>query len=171
MRRVMVDIETLSTREDAACIAIGAVTSDSPGVDHFFEVYMDIGLVPGHRDSRTLAFWAAQDPIVRDKVFGGKSLPVDACKAFSNWYKLVRADEIWANPPQFDLVILRNLFRQNDLEVPWHHTEERDFRTLRHLARIKGIDYQSAYEGIVKHNPLSDARCQALATEIIFNKL
>src|SRR4051812_30185390 len=106
MKRIMVDIETLSTRENAACIAIGAVCLVTGAQ---FEIYMDIGLVPGHRDLSTLAFWAAQDPILRSKVFGGKTTPHFACQAFVDFYRQVNPSEIWANPPQFDLVIIRNL--------------------------------------------------------------
>lgn len=75
--------------------------------------------------------------------------------------------EVWANPPQFDLIILRHLFDECGVKCPWHYRVERDFRTLKGHAHQLNIDYQPAYANIDKHDALSDAIAQARAVQII----
>lgn len=170
-KRLMIDIETLSTRNDAAVIAIGASVSRFGKIEKTQGMYIDPRLAIGHRSIETLEFWADQPPDVRAKVWGGINNVEKALTWLDDLYRQYKPDEVWANSPQFDLVILRYAYRAVGRDAPWHFTGERDFRTLKNLARMKGIDYQKAYEGIIKHDPESDAECQLKAVDLILEKL
>jgi hypothetical protein len=167
----MLDLETLSTRNNAAIAAIGAVIFDEQNIINRFEAYLDLRLVPGHRDLETLDWWGKQDPAVRAKVFSGSEDPWKAISRFSLWMMTHKPHEVWANSPAFDCVILRNLCESIGRTAPWNFREERDFRSLTSLAKSKGISYSKAYENIVKHDPLSDAYAQANAIQIILPEL
>jgi hypothetical protein len=171
MKRWMIDIETLSTENDAAIVAIGIASICDTDFPNVRGLYINPILAIGHRSVDAITFWNEQEPSVKNKVLGGTDTPWEAIDWIDQFYKETRPDEIWANPPQFDLTILRELARVLNRKVPWHFTEERDFRTLKNLAKEKGIDYQSAYKGIVKHDPESDALCQLRAVEIILGQL
>jgi hypothetical protein len=166
---VSIDIETLSTRNDAACIAIGAVIFDQTHIVNQFETYLWPTLTPGHRDPKTIDWWMKQNNLVREKVWGGLTTPVSACESLSRFLLPHKIEEVWANGPQFDCVILRHLFQETGVKVPWHYREERDLRTLMALARKWGIQYAHAYEGITPHDPLSDALHQAKVVQIVLN--
>ena len=167
----MIDLETLSTKPTAAIIAIGAVMFTGNGVYAGFESYIKPELAIGSIDDPTLEWWRQQDKDVFLSVFGGQAEPFQALSNLSEWIKLYKPEEVWANSPTFDCSILRNSYQRLELECPWHFTSERDFRTMTSLAKESKIDYSAGYKGIVKHNPLSDARHQAFALNIILNRL
>jgi hypothetical protein len=166
--KLMTDIETLSSRHDAAVIAIGICAFNANEIVDAIEILIDPQLAIGHRNLDTIRWWNEQEEHVREKMFSGIHTPWSACTMlaeFCNNYK--NAKEIWANPPQFDLTILRTLFDECGVKFPMHYTTERDFRTLKALAHQLHIDYQSAYEGIDKHDAKDDAIAQARAVQII----
>ena len=176
--RFMTDIETLSSRNDGAIIAIGicAFTAhpldDEEEIVDAMEILIDPALAIGHRNLDTIRWWNDQEEHVREKMFSGVTSPWAACAQlteFCNNYK--KANEIWANPPQFDLILLRNLFNECGMKFPMHYRTERDFRTLAKLGQSKHIDYQSAYEGLDKHDAKDDAIAQARAVQIILRNL
>ncbi len=170
--KLMTDIETLSSRNDGAVIAIGLCVFDDYEIIDSMEILIDPVLAIGHRDPRTIKWWWEQDDAVRMKMFSGKETPWGACelfKAFCLQYK--KADELWANPPQFDLILLRHLFDECEVKFPMHYRTERCFRTFKASAHKLHIDYQSAYEGISKHDAKDDAIAQARAVQLIIQAL
>lgn len=171
MNRIMLDLETLATSNDSAVAAIGAVLFDENVLLGEFEAYLFLPLVPGHRDRKTLEWWNEQDPEVHEKVFGGRENIYKALERLSLFWKKYKVSEVWANAPTFDCIILRTQFELAGFVTPWHFREERCFRTLVSLARQKKINYSEAYQDIIKHDPLSDAKAQARATQIILRSL
>ncbi|KPL28079.1 MAG: hypothetical protein AMJ72_05405 [Acidithiobacillales bacterium SM1_46] len=170
--KLMTDIETLSSRNDAAVIAIGICAFDEHEIFDSMEILIDPALAIGHRNPETVRWWSEQEPHVREKMFSGTLPPWAACDMLARFCGIYKnAKEIWANPPQFDLIILRHLFDECGVKFPMHYRTERDFRTLKALAHQRGIDYQSAYEGIDKHDAKDDAIAQAKATQIILRAL
>ena len=170
---IMTDIETLSSQVDAAVIAIGLCCFELNEIVDTCEILIDPVLAPGHRDPKTIEWWRQQDPVVRQKMFSGQIEPWKACDKMASFIKTYEKhlEGFWANPPQFDIVILRRLFDACDKKVPVHFSKERDFRTLKSLAHAKGIDYQSAYEGINRHDAVDDTVAQAKALQIIMRAL
>ena len=170
--KAMTDIETLSSRNDAAVIAIGFCVFDKVQILDKIELLIDPQLAIGHRDPRTIQWWEEQDEHVRMKMFSGMISPWEACQQLVDFFDVYnKCKEVWANPPQFDHVILRHLFDECGVKCPWHYRVERDFRTLKAIAHQHSIDYQRAYEGIDKHDALSDAMAQAHAVMIIEKEL
>ena len=169
----MIDIETLSTSPTAAVIAIGGVAWFEGRVEQYetFEVLIDPSKAVGTRDPRTLQWWDEQDPSVRDRMFSGKASTAEALVQLRNWYLRQGIEEVWANAPTFDLIILEASFRALDLEAPWFYRDTRCMRTLTRLAKRKGIDYQGAYQNRAAHDALSDALAQARVVDLILSKL
>lgn len=172
MKHCMIDLETLSTNNDAACIAIGAVGFDAETIFSKFEVLIDPMAVPGHRSASTLAWWDQQNKTTRDRMFSGKTNPMTAYGQWCTWCENNDLKFIWGNDPQFDVSILRALgSHYNTIKFPFHFRNERSFRTWTWLAKIQGITYSEAYEGNEAHDALSDAVAQARAVQLIAKKL
>lgn len=179
MKSMMVDIETLSTREDAAVVAIGAVIFNAEEILDRTEILIDPAWATGHRDSRTYRdFWMNRSEVpehVYRRMLSGALTSWEACGKFIEFHNQHRPKQCWANPPQFDLVILRNMFRGCGMErhFPVHYKAERDCRTLWNLAKAHGLGpkLQHTREGLDKHNALHDAIAQARAVQIINREL
>jgi len=154
--RVMVDIETLSLSNDAAIVSIGAVEfgpgalglTFSKSVDR--DSCVDAGLTV---DEDTLEWWRGQGDEAREQLEGGDYLR----RSLEDFFEFVDGyDEVWANSPSFDLVILANAADAVGLSVPWEFYEERDFRTLKSLPQAPDADHDG-----VAHDALEDAKHQA----------
>lgn len=171
MKNVMIDIETLSTADNAAVIAIGACTFDASGFGDPFEIQIDPRLSPGDRNRDTYHWWKGQDRAVFDRMMGGRTTPWAAVSDFREWLEPHKRCCVWANPPQFDIVILRNFFATCGEEWPMHWRNERDVRTILRLADDNGIRYHDAYEETTAHDALSDARAQARAVRIALSEM
>lgn len=161
---VMIDLETMSTRSNAAIVSIGAVIFDETSIlDEFYTpVNLTTCIEHGlHVDPRTVEWWEKQDP---DAVLAWKtdSAPnmISALTEFCAWIrkhgdsKIVRP---WGNGADFDLVIMINAFNSIDADPPWQFYNHRCFRTLKNMFPV-----QRAKPKDTKHHALNDARNQAL---------
>ncbi len=170
--QTMVDIETLSSKPDAAVIAIGLCLFDETGVLDTHQILIDPRLAPGHRDSDTLDWWNRQDPDVFRKMMSGERTPWDAC---DEMYDVCRHDwqsrTIWANAPTFDISILRHLFNTYGIDFPFHFSKEMDYRSVKALAKAQGIDFNAPLEERSAHDAESDAIAQAKALLIMLDGL
>ena len=174
-RHLMIDIETLSTNNDAAIIAIGvAVFNRIEIVDSHLWLIDPIWAI-GHRDQRTFdEFWNDREKVsdeVQARMFSGYLKPWEAVDQYRQFMEMYNLQGVWANPPQFDIVIMRSLFDALELPCPIHWRDERDCRTLFRMARSLGVDLQSAYEGREAHDAQHDAIAQARAIQIIWDRL
>lgn len=168
----MLDLETLSTRNDAAIISIGLVKFDANGVIDSAGWAFDLSKVFGHIDANTVAWWMQQNEAAKDFSFKGKEDPNTVSAAVAGFLK--GCDEVWANDPDFDHVILKSWWvglhtvnRYNPGPWPIHHRAARSFRTLMAEGRACGVDIKSAYSGKVAHNPIDDAAAQARAVIMV----
>lgn len=171
MKSVMLDIETLSSRKDAMVISIGLAAFDDTKVIQTAGWALDLGkLLPGHIDPKTVKWWAEQSAPAREYSFTGKVDPLQAAMDITAFFKLYGGDELWANDPTFDCVILRNWWDEMNLRgprvgsFPSHYREERSMRTIKAEAGRMGHDLSAAWQnGHVAHNPVDDAAVQARA--------
>ena len=155
--RIMVDIETLGTDPGAAIASIGAVRFDADGVGEEFSRSVDLTTAQAAGlsiDAETLSWWFNQSAAARAELFGGDDLE-GAMRAFRAFVH--EADEIWANSPAFDCVILAEAFEAVDVSCPWEFWQERDYRTVKALAD----EWPNADVDGVEHNAADDARHQA----------
>jgi hypothetical protein len=160
MKHVSIDIETMATSNDAAVVGLGARAFDHTGVGKGFEIFINQGAAArlGRVDLDTMQWWGKQ--AAYPKVFGGTVDPTTALHKLNEFLDEVNAEYVWANGPQFDLVILRNFYVAAGSKFPFHYRAERDFRTIRHVAQMLHIDLEGCYDG-TEHLPLDDATNQA----------
>lgn len=163
----MLDIETLSTRNYAAIISIGLVKFDQNGVIDSAGWALDLSKVSGHIDPATVGWWMQQNEAAREFSFKGTEDPVTVAQHIKQF--LTGCDEVWANDPDFDLVILKSWWQGLENVGPWpvKYDAGRAFRTIKAEAKACGIEYKSAYDGKVAHNPIDDAAAQARAVIMI----
>lgn len=173
----MIDIETLSTENDAAIIAIGAVEFD---LDEILQQQMWLiapDMASGRRDNSTLTWWNNQwkeDPVMAQKVWNGTARESDVAAELFNWMVPFReaGHWIWAGPNTFDLAILKTWYKAQNMILPWNWSAGRDLSTLSRIADELGIDYSGeAFEGFQAHNPVSDCIKQARRCQIILKAL
>lgn len=168
MKHIMLDLETMGTRPDAAIVAIGAVAFDHNGLGA--EFYTTISLSSamtcgGTVDADTVCWWMGQSDEAR-KLFQerGEMMPA-ALHNFRHWLDRVSGDnveqrdsfEVWGNGADFDNVILASAYRNAGLTQPWGKFKNRCYRTASKL--LPGTT-PLARTGL-KHHALEDAKYQA----------
>lgn len=166
----MIDLETLSTRSQAAIVSIGAVIFDSYGIHKTF--YQPVrwsddmlqGLVPNsvfHVEQSTLSWWERQSEVAR-LVFSDPNGTFihDALQRFARWVRDESIDweqlRVWGNGASFDNAILSNAYWRCEMEQPWKHWNDRCYRTVKNMH--PNIKAKRVGE---HHNALDDAMTQA----------
>ena len=167
----MLDLETLGTRPGCVVLTLGAVKFDPYKLDSFgdslylrFDVDEQIGLGREVQQD-TLDWWSKQDPAVREEALGDSDrVSLETVTKQLNKF-LVGVEDIWAQGPVFDIVILENLYRQLEKPCPWNYWQIRDSRTLFSVhgdPRVKG---RSGH-----HDALADCIYQAQGVQEIYKK-
>lgn len=173
--QVMIDIETLGTGNGAVILSIGAIAFDlalpSPTPPKVLYEAIDINDAVargGKIDPETLKWWVLQDRLAMEKAFAGKTPVLTAINNLNAWIAWAAPGAmIWANPPSFDLSILRAAARRCGTDVIWSHRQERCYRTIvntigRNVPRVMSK---------MPHDPRTDANAQALHLQQIFASL
>lgn len=169
MKRVMFDLETLSTFPNAAMIAVAVVirSDDNPKHRQARSWFVDRNRVIGYEDPSTIEWWNAQDPRVRQIVFGGNQDPREVLQELngflmSNGILPEKTDDIrcYASPAMFDFPILRHQYQQLGIIPAWSWRTERCLSTLRKEIRDNfGIEVRDV-EPELKHHPVHDCLAQ-----------
>lgn len=163
MRHIMIDLETMSTRSNAAIISIGAVHFDS---DNLFESFympvslkscMDLNL---HTSQSTIDWWMKQSAEARAawQTEDAPSLFIAMVK-FTEWVRTIGTDKQicpWGNGADFDLPIIGSAYHALDAEPPWKYYNHRCFRTMRGMFEVGEMPRAGTY-----HHALDDALHQA----------
>ena len=145
---LMVDIETMSTDNDAAILTIGVTAFDPYGNDTeeslraksalFGPISIKSNQEEGrHIDGETVLWWMQQSEQARKSLVEGTPMQLkNALVKFAKWMGSVepKPTEIWANSPSFDLVILKSAFKQVNIIWPFFFSKERDLRTIKAIA-------------------------------------
>jgi hypothetical protein len=165
---VMLDLETISTRPDATILTFGACKFSPYNQDEitegiYFRINVDEQIALGrHVDENTIKWWSEQAADVYDEAFNPNDrISLEQFSQELNRF-IVGADNIWAQGPVFDIVILENLYRQMSLPCPWQFWQIRDSRTL--LSTL-GDPRDKNKAGL--HNALEDAVSQAQAVQYV----
>ena len=175
--RLMVDIETLSTAGDAAVVSIGAVRfsgSDNKFMEPENQFYARIAWQPdceagGRIDPATLRWWLEQDPRALAELTAKPRLsPAAALRELNRFAQ--GCQELWANGPEFDAVILQSMHRRHGVEwtLPkfWQWQSVRTAKLAlseRDLATVSDVTSQL---GGVAHNALHDALKQTMLVSV-----
>lgn len=171
---VVVDLETMSTKQDAAIIELGLVIFNHTGQEGTTNVLeqwssainlessMKYG---GTTDAGTLTWWMDPDRSeARDNwALSTKiSLPAalnEVALLLGNYSQFDPKPLIWGNGVNFDNAILKSAYERLDIRVPWGYRQDADFRTLKLL--YKDVVPEPAFVG-TPHIALDDARHEAV---------
>ena len=170
-RRYMVDIEGLGKMPGGVILSIGWCRFSPEGVDleESGEVRLEIQpqLDGGLKvDGSTLDFWLCQTALPwapgTDAMY-----PQTALRTFASAMK--NADEVWAKPPQYDLVGIQAAMKVFHVAQSWAFRTERCFRTLCQIAPT-GLRMEPLAEG-TKHGALVDAVHQAREAAVMLKAM
>jgi len=173
---VMLDLETLGNKSNAALLSIGAVEFNMKTGKTGREFYkvidlqscLDVGLTI---NGSTFYWWLQQNQLARDAVSKDKKLQLQVVlHMFSAWMKdCIQGIEIWGNGARFDIGILEDAYVACGLqEMPWDFRSERDVRTL--VSFAPNIKTKFPFEG-TQHNPIDDCKYQIKYCNATWKKL
>jgi len=192
MNHVMIDVETLGVSPDAAIVSIGAVRFD-PITGRVGDVGPTGGIAGGQLacasdrlharikfdsadlgeiDASTFEWWLGRSREAQDALLGGERLTLrEALSALTNWLQNgPKPEGIWANDPDFDLVLLRSAYKRVDRVFPYSFRLHRSVRTMQWLACQLGMMLPKTFNAL-SHDALSDALCQAHIVSAIYARL
>lgn len=167
MIEAVIDIETLSTNNNALILTIGAIKfkrneeiKELKKMDTFYSKIikkscLKLGM---HIDENTLEWWKKQPKESQYEALHDKTNRIeikDALIKLSDFLKDVKC--IWANSPNFDCVILENAYKSCELDIPWNFWQLRCCRTLYDIAKVN-LNTIS----VVSHNSLEDCYRQLI---------
>lgn len=170
MLDVMIDVETMSVRHDAAIVAIGAVKfdrrahigvltdPDNPEYKHFYctielESCMEAGL---RVDGPTINWWLLQSDEARATLREEPHFDLQqALGEFWNWYG-PNSLMTWGNG-MLDCATIRNAYLAFHGVTPFNFRHERCYRTMRE--EYPDVPF---VEPKLKHHALQDAIAQAV---------
>lgn len=180
MKRLMFDIETLSTFPDAAVIAIAVVIRDDENPSHLQarSWFIDLATTIGHRNPETMDWWAAQDPHVKNIVFAGNQVPREAIQELngfllSNGIHPDRTKDVrcYAAPASFDFPILTHQYQMLGLTPAWSWRTQRCLSSWKHeLEDNLGIEIADV-EPELRHHPVHDCLAQFKELDACFLEL
>ena len=171
---VMLDLETWSTRPNAAIAQISAI----PFVyakrgrifqEHTFNAYVLLQDGLGVVDQGTVNWWMEQDSVARAKLIAGLQHEGVTCAEalirFEHWPLLVPGFEswencegFWSNGAAFDEPILTNAFNQHGKPAPWSYKVSRCYRTMRATFGEQEVDTT----GMIPHYGPDDCLMQIM---------
>jgi exodeoxyribonuclease VIII len=150
----MIDLETYSTRPNAAIASIGAVKfQDGEMLDTFYcTIDANSCKAAGlHFDRETLQWWSQQSREARDALIKDNIGLEQALDDFAHWFG-PKSLPTWGNGAGFDNVIMDSAYRAVGKKRPWLPWEDRCFRTMKNIVNIPIDPRQGTY-----HNALDDA--------------
>lgn len=171
MRQVCIDLETMSTKPDAAIIAIGAVAFDLTGKEILDRFYTTVDLASsmahgGVVDASTILWWMRQSDEARAEFKGKTILLPHALEQFTLWVEKLGDDFcVWGNGADFDITILGQAYRRIGEEPPWSYRNVRCFRTVRNMF----AEAEISWEGTA-HKAVDDAEWQARYLMVLWDR-
>lgn len=167
MKDVMLDLETLGTKHDAAIIQIGACYFDrkTGEIGRGFSVNVDPGPERFSMDYAAIKWWFEQSDKARNMVMENPvtlEVALDGLKSF-----LWESDlTVWSHAT-FDMPILNNAFETLGKKNPIAFRNMRDIRTV---MDIYGEKVEIEREG-THHHALDDAKYQARYVSIALQRI
>lgn len=173
---VMIDLETLGTRPDAAIVQVGALAFEARPRGRVwneagFNRYVLVQDGAGRIDNGTVAWWLQQPNAAKlgKALQSVAELEADVLQALVDWPGLVvpgatweDVDTVWAKPSNFDLPVLAAAFARYGMEPPWAHWKTRCARTL--FAFTGGTPQVDA-SGLTVHDALDDCLIQVMGVQ------
>lgn len=169
----MIDLETMAVTPDAAILAIGACVFNLHEEGKIYSQFsMNISIESNEEKGRriqgsTVAWWLKQSDAARMALFDNPTNLPNALKSLRMWMQETKpaVTTIWANDPDFDIVILKSAFDACGELWPYGFWMNRSVRTIQELAYpdpedLKVVKTQLRAGG-VHHRAVDDAIMQA----------
>ena len=155
---VMLDLETLSTRADAAILQIAAASFDESGtILDTFNVH--VRRSSGHIDINTVLWWMSQPSAREQSEYCQQGVTLQkALECFTIWYGVGEPVALWAHGATFDFPILASAFEREAVRVPYSYRDLMCTRPIYGL--VGGVPTVPLPAGYVKHDAMSDVRLQ-----------
>ena len=159
---IMVDLETLGTNPNSPIIAIGATDGTK-----IFYGKIKLKDIVGSISPDTVEWWLQQSPeAIQETFFSKNNLHTSfifLLLEFSSWLSEVIKEagedyKIYSNGVDFDLVMLKETYRDHNWDLPWNSRKQMCYRTLKNQFPLIVLD-DTEVAGI-KHTALADAQYQ-----------
>jgi DNA polymerase III epsilon subunit-like protein len=171
MSEIMIDLETLSTANNASILTIGAIRFDRNSFKITKKFYKRITQESNEYYNRdfnqdTIDWWTTQSDQAKSEIFEYKNrinlnLGLQELSIFCRGAK-----KIWANGAAFDIPILESAYEACGLEVPWKFFNVRDVRTIYDLGDLNLNNFKRQNNLLGQHhNALADCETQLAAME------
>lgn len=171
LRHVMIDLETMSTKQGAAIVSIGAVKFDPRfgKIDLKDTFYQELHWKSQNRhiDPSTEEWWSNQSKAAKSALKGTIALE-DMLWDLEDW--LPDDCRVWGNGSIFDISILENAYDQHNEAYPWKFWNVRDCRTIKDLYESLRGGFDGKVGGTA-HNALDDAIHQAKYINYMWAKI
>ena len=173
-QEIMIDIETLSTKSNAAILTIAALKfsrEDSlKNINEYETFYKRItrsSTADFDVDPATVEWWSKQNSEAKFEALESTDR-IDLKPALEELILFFGdISTVWSKSPDFDCVILTTAFASCGLESPWKFYNTRCVRTIMDLANVKNWEVCSRNQ----HNAVFDCYGQIEALKMSFAKL
>lgn len=171
---LFIDLETLSIKQNARVISIGAVYYNPKSVEPKLSFYVNISFNDPDQSQRdidpdTVKWWfdqAVDNPeslkVFKDALYAPVSTK-EALLEFNRWYGQVtkgfEVPLVWGNGVDFDNSILLSLYSDLKITAPFSFRKNMCFRTIYNLMKANDLGYLKV-EPKIKHNALEDAKAE-----------
>jgi hypothetical protein len=139
-QHVMIDLETLGTEPNAVILEVGLCFFDAKEIHDSHSIIIDaknsqdLGF---EIEIDTLGWWQTKHPENFRRLMNPiepKHTVEDAAQMVHNLILAHGHNDaiiVWGNGPEFDLVLLKNLFKKAGWTYPFHFRNHRCFRTIK----------------------------------------
>jgi exodeoxyribonuclease VIII len=167
---IMVDLETVSNKPNAAITQIGAAAFNigTGAILKTFEAHVDLASAiraGGAVEADTIVWWLGQDAGARSAFVDGQNGATaigEVLQDFIGWCKGFNETlRVWSNGASFDVPIIEVAMSRFGLKPPWKFWDVLDVRTVAFLCGCKWTDLAPP-EG-TGHKAVDDAVRQAKA--------
>lgn len=171
---LMLDIETLGKGPRAVVTQIAFVSFDEEDPENILreaEEYLPINpqlSLSRQVDGDTIIWWMKQGDAARARFDRNSGDDFEELNATAGAIvRKIREERdsaaeftLYANGPQFDVVIFESLLKDLGIDVPYHYGDVCDLRTLLKEANLPTVTKTPMRPGLVQHHGLSDCRHQ-----------
>lgn len=172
---IMIDLETLGLKQDAAIISIGAAkfnieTGEILKIYHA-NIKWESSLKYGNAEPNTVAWWQEQTGPAKEALT--KPAQEEMTLVIANFISWMGMDPVvWGNGACFDIAKLEHYFEKVGEPHPWNFKNTRDVRTIDYLGKnIFNYGLSNREFVGVKHHPVDDAVNTAKYVSEIYQQL
>lgn len=158
MIEMMIDGETLSTKQNAAIASLGyTIFNRTVGIMNKGGWVVNVAssiLAGGDVDPGTVEWWRCQTAQAKDAISNGGVRQSSVLEDLTKVYKENKCERVWSHGLTFDVALLENTYAREGMAHPWSHKQPRDTRTAFEIAEEYGFERST---GAPTHCAVQDA--------------